>query len=128
MAAGSHIAANESGPSEVYVLPFPSGAGKWQISTRRGRLSEMATRWSRAVLHEQLSRRGGRLMAVDVRIERVHVRSGNAQGSVRLRICQSVSLLLFHPYAVAPDGQRFLIPRPVAKVTERHDGVFRSSS
>ncbi|HEY7700391.1 MAG TPA: hypothetical protein VIE88_18330, partial [Vicinamibacteria bacterium] len=33
---------NESGNVEIYVRPFPSGAGKWQISTNGGRYA----RWS----------------------------------------------------------------------------------
>ena len=36
-------ASNETGRMEIYVRPFPSGEGKWQISTSGGRFP----RWSR---------------------------------------------------------------------------------
>jgi Tol biopolymer transport system component len=53
---------NETGRTEVYVQPFPSGAGKWQISTSGGLLP----RWRRdgQELFYMSQNGGGKMMAV----------------------------------------------------------------
>jgi serine/threonine-protein kinase len=50
---------NESGSSEIYVRPFPAGAGKWQVSTDSGNYP----RWSRQA-RELFYRKDDGLMVV----------------------------------------------------------------
>ena len=56
---------NETGRNEVYVQPFPTGAGKWQVSTNEG----WFPRWRRDAreLFYMTQQSGGKMMAVDVR-------------------------------------------------------------
>jgi Tol biopolymer transport system component len=56
---------NETGRPEVYVRPFPTGAGKWQVSTSDG----FSPRWRRdgRQLFYMDALSGGKLMAVDVK-------------------------------------------------------------
>jgi serine/threonine protein kinase len=63
---------DESGKSEVYVRPFPSGAGKWQVSNNGGSYPI----WSgdgRQIFYNQS---GGILMAVDVKMAGTAFSSG----------------------------------------------------
>ena len=56
---------NETGRSEVYVQPFPGGAGKWQVSTNGGSFP----RW-RGDVRELFYMSGltsGKMMAVDIK-------------------------------------------------------------
>jgi len=89
----------ESGNAEVYVRPYPSGGGKWQISVAGG----MEPHWSHDG-RELFYRSRGDLMAVEIapgaafdasRPRRLF--SGLRQGGVP------------HTYSVAPDGKRFLV-------------------
>jgi Tol biopolymer transport system component len=103
----------ESGRNEVYVQQFPSGSGKVQVSTQGG----VFPRWRRdgRELFFMSQTSGGKMMAVEVNP------SGSAfeaatptelfdSGYVNI----SHAVPRYHPYVVSPDGQRFLIPRPVA--------------
>ena len=103
---------DETGPSEVYVQPFPGGAGKWQISTNGGSFP----RWrgdGGLFLHEPGDQR--ELMAVEVRSGRLRVRARDAERALRLRLALNLPHEGGGPYphtdAVSADGQRFLIPR-----------------
>jgi serine/threonine protein kinase len=103
---------NESGQSEIYVRPFPSGEDQRQVSVNGG----YAPRW-RADGKElfYLTRGGAKMASVKI----------NTTGSalsfdppVELFDTGSSNLThsggTFLPYAVSPDGQRFLIPRSEA--------------
>jgi Tol biopolymer transport system component len=103
-------ASNETGANEIYVRPFPSGEGQRQLSASGG----YAPRW-RKDGKELFFLAGNRFKMASVKI--------NASGSV-LNYEPPVELFdtgyinfghsggTFLPYAVSPDGQRFLIPRP----------------
>jgi eukaryotic-like serine/threonine-protein kinase len=103
-------ASNETGANEIYVRPFPSGEGQRQLSASGG----YAPRW-RKDGKELFFLAGNRFKMASVKI--------NASGSV-FNYEPPVELFdtgyinfshsggTFLPYAVSPDGQKFLIPRP----------------
>ncbi len=113
---------NESGESEVYVQPFPSGAGKWRISKSSGRHVGSTTtqpRWSRD--GKELFYLTGpvgkfTLMAVPVRVGPRPAPSPvpvfdfdppKPLFEVRANTYDPASSTFF--YSVSKDGQRFLI-------------------
>ncbi len=96
---------DESGRYEIYVRPFPDGAGKWQVSVNGG----LMPRW-RSDGRELYYVDGTTLMAVTVATE-----SGFTLGqpttlfqSAHLIVVSGVSI-----YDVSADGQRFLTVAPV---------------
>jgi Tol biopolymer transport system component len=105
---------DETGRPAVYIRPFPKGAGKWMVSTGGGGYP----RWrgdSRELYYDSVVRgpRGGDLMSVELRASGVLLEFSAAR---RLFASGSASpgpdgLGDVTPYAVARDGQRFLIPR-----------------
>jgi Tol biopolymer transport system component len=102
---------NESGSSELYVRPFPKGDGKWQISSTGA--SFVRWRADGTELFYLTTSVLGKLMSVRV----------NPAGVV-LGYREPTELFdsgyvdvphagpRYHPFAVSPDGQRFLIARP----------------
>ena len=110
---------NETGRVEVYVQPFPGPGGKWQISTGGG----TAPRWRHDGRELYYIRPDGTMMAVPVRASadgqalepgapaplfRVPVVFGGSAATGGAAKAQ---------YAVAPDGQRFLINVTVEEAT-----------
>ena len=98
-------ASNESGRYEVYVQPFPSTGGKWQISINGG----LHPRWrgdGRELFYLTLD---GRLMAVEVRADRTF-EAGVSAALFETPI--GTTDTLEGAYAVTADGQRFLIVTP----------------
>ena len=112
----------ETGRLEVYVQPFPSGAGKWQISTNGGLLP----RWRRdgRELFYTTQLLGGKMMAVDIKSMGSTFEAGSPK-----ELFDSPSPYPithsgirsgagpYHTHAVSPDGQRFLIPYPPSSDT-----------
>jgi serine/threonine-protein kinase len=98
---------DESGRQEIYVRPFPGPGGKWQISTEGG--SEAA--WSPKG-NEMFFRSGGRkekMMVVDYQTQPTF-----SAGKPRLLFEGNYSAGNQGAfYGVAPDGQRFLMMKPV---------------
>ncbi|HJW13653.1 MAG TPA: protein kinase [Thermoanaerobaculia bacterium] len=99
-------AANESGRSDVYVRPYPSGPGVWQVSTAGGGLPA----W----------RRDGKelyFVSLDFKMMAVPVDAG-------AKFHAGAPAVLFPMrspvggvnYDVSPDGQRFLTHVPVSDV------------
>jgi Tol biopolymer transport system component len=101
---------SETGKTEVYVKSFPSGEGRWQISTDGG----TTPRWradTKELYYLTNTTGSGKIIAVPV----------NANGST---FQWETPHELFDPrfssplhysfmdYAVTPDGQRFLLPVP----------------
>jgi hypothetical protein len=113
-------ASNDTGgPFQVYVIPFPSGDGKWQVSPSGGFLP----RWradGKEIFYVSAAS-VGKVVAVTVN------ESGSTieVGTPRELFDSGVQLDNWHSYAVSPDGQRFLIPRPVSSF--RNHGVPASS-
>ncbi len=97
---------NESGPTEIYVQPFPDGAGKWQVSGNGGN----QIRWSSdgsELFYTEVST----LMAVSVSTEQ-----GFTLGQPQM-LFASPDLALAtgagRSYDVSADGQRFVMAMPV---------------
>jgi len=108
---------NETGSPEVYVQSFPPGAGKWQISRSGGGPS----RWRRdsKELFYLDSINSGKMFSVVI-----NATESKFESSVPRPLFDSgyYFLRFAHPgpwniFAVSPDGQRFLIPRPESDVT-----------
>ena len=94
---------NESGHREVYVQSFPTGGGKWQVSTAGG----SDPRWRGDGRELFYFSEGKQLVAVPI--------------SVGASFEAGVPVVLFetntgaHVFAVDPSGQRFLILAPLRK-------------
>ncbi|HEV2247462.1 MAG TPA: hypothetical protein VGW37_12480, partial [Terriglobia bacterium] len=96
---------DESGRYEIYVQPYPGPGGKWQISTEGG--TEPA--WNPNG-RELFYRSGDKMMAVDIATQ-----PGFAAGKPRMLFeGQYVPTPATNSnYDVSPDGQRFLMLKPV---------------
>jgi Tol biopolymer transport system component len=99
---------NESGTSEVYVQSFPLSANKWPVSSGGGALP--------------LWREGGRelfYVTPDARVMSVEVKTDGAFESGTPK--ELFQTKLQHgsgiPYAVTPDGSRFLIETPAEETS-----------
>jgi Tol biopolymer transport system component len=102
----------ESGKIQVYVQPFPPGAGasgKWQISVDGG----VGGRW-RGDGKELFYLAGSKLMAVDVSAS-----GGTFHAGIPKVLFDTRMSLPFYwtNYAPSADGRRFLIPVPVEQET-----------
>jgi Tol biopolymer transport system component len=95
---------DESGRGEVQVRSFPSGEGKWQISSDGG--AEPV--WSRNG-RELFYRNGTKLMVVDVALQPTFHASAP-------RLVFDAAYVTTNPanFDVSPDGQRFLMLKEVA--------------
>ena len=94
---------NELGRDEIYVRPFPQGAGKWQVSTAGG----TQPRWRSNGSELFYLADDRKLMAVEVKTETAAFVSGTPNGlfGTHLGIRDTPG----NYYAVAGDGQRFLL-------------------
>jgi Tol biopolymer transport system component len=96
---------DESGGPQIYVQSFPMQTGKWQISTDGG----TQPRW----------RRDGKelfYLGPDQKLMAVTAKSGNTFETEAPRMLFQTALNVTDPrqtYAVAADGQRFLLNTPV---------------
>jgi hypothetical protein len=105
---GKYVAfQSDGGGRQIYLIRFPSGEGRWQVSTRQG----LWPRWDRRG-GKLYYRDGQALMEVDVNT------AGNspAIGVPRKLFDPSGSGVLFHGpfrFDVSPDGQKFLLIRSV---------------
>jgi len=100
-------ASDESGRMEVYVQPFPASGGKWQISTGGG----SQPRWRRDGKELFYVSADKRLMAVEVKADATF-EAGVPKGLFGTRFLPAAASHLLS-YAVAGDGQRFLVTRLV---------------
>jgi hypothetical protein len=99
-------ASNESGRFEIYVKPFPEPGGKWQVSTGGG----LEPRW----------RGDGKelfYLAPDDKVMAVEVGTGAAfeAGTPQALFVTSLKNASGSHYDVTPDGQRFLLNRPIGE-------------
>jgi serine/threonine-protein kinase len=98
-------ASNESGRYEVYVRPFPSQAGKWQVSTTGGSRPV----WSRR--GDELFFRGGR----SINAVRVTSNGGSFSTSAPFKLFDDRyddGNLNHTNYDVSLDGERFVMFKP----------------
>ncbi len=112
----------ESGQEEIYVRPFPSGPGRWQVSTNGGTFP----RWRSdgKELFYLTTDSFGKMMAVEIKSSGAAFGYGSAKelfDSQYENFTHPGHSGYWHTYAVSPDGQRFLIPRPVAPQTLIND-------
>jgi serine/threonine-protein kinase len=116
-------ASEESGRSEIYVRPFPDGAGKWQVSDAGG----TAPRWS-GDGKELFWRNDTGIVVAEVETAGPKFRSGRSrqlftgpfQGGL-----QGIGIAgyQFTDYDVSPDGQHFVMfpdPRKEGRETHQH--------
>jgi WD40-like Beta Propeller Repeat len=100
-------ASNESGRYEIYVESFPTGAGRWQVSTTGG----TQPRW----------RRDGKeifYLAADGKLMAAAVQSGAFQAQTPVALFQTplggAGAGISRQYEASANGQRFLINMPVS--------------
>jgi Tol biopolymer transport system component/tRNA A-37 threonylcarbamoyl transferase component Bud32 len=96
-------ASNETGSMEVYVSSFPSGTGKWQVSSAGGQ----EPRWRQNGKELFYLSTDGKMMAVTVKGAGFEAVSPVALFQTHRR--QPVSLPDVFSYDASGDGQRFLI-------------------
>lgn len=107
---------NETSRDELYVQPFPSGAGKWQISTSGGTFPRWRRDGRELLYMSQAS--GGKMMAVDVKSSGSTFEAGTPKelfDSPYINLPHAgngAGATPYHTYVVSADGQRFLIPHP----------------
>jgi Tol biopolymer transport system component len=103
----------ETGRSEVYVGDFPTGHQKWQISNQGGLLP----RWRRDGRELFYLTPDGTLMAVPVNL-RAEPEFGVPRSLFATKILFTPEYKTWmNQYAVARDGQRFLVNRSVSEST-----------
>ncbi|MGH9385656.1 MAG: protein kinase domain-containing protein [Vicinamibacterales bacterium] len=97
-------ASDESGRFEVYVRPFPAAAGQWPISAGGG----MQPEWRRDGKELFFIAADSKLMAVNVTTDQPTFSAGIPRALFDVDLPESVAP---YPsdYAVAADGQRFLV-------------------
>jgi serine/threonine protein kinase len=98
-------ASNESGRYEIYVRPYPGPGGKWQISTDGG--GEPV--WNPKG-RELFYRNGDKMMAVNVTTQGTF---SAGKPTVLFEGRYVPTPRSFQDYDVSPDGQRFLMLKPV---------------
>ncbi len=103
-------ASNETGSMEIYVSPFPSGNGKWQVSSGGGQ----EPRWRKDGKELFYVSADGKMMAVAVTAS-ASFEAGSPVALFQTHRRQPVSAEDVFSYDVSGDGQRFLI---ITKVDE----------
>lgn len=100
----------ETGRAEIYVRQFPSGPGKWQVSTEGG--SWPRWRSNGAELYFALA---PNIVATSVREKGGSLEFGVPTPVLALSANPSDAAHEphYHRFAVSPDGQRFLMGQPV---------------
>jgi Tol biopolymer transport system component len=109
---------NESGKTELYVKAFPTGEGRWQVTTTGA--SPYSVRWRGDTKELYYVDQNRNMMAVPINPEGPTFRWGTPEklfdsGYVGIAHPAGGS---YHDYAVTPDGRRFLIPRPDAPIAD----------
>jgi Tol biopolymer transport system component len=97
-------ASNETGSWEIYVSPFPSANGKWQVSNAGGQ----EPRWRQDGKELFYLSAEGKMMAVPVTAGPSFA-AGSPVALFQTRRPQPVSSFDVSSYDVSGDGQRFLI-------------------
>jgi len=97
-------ASNESGSMEVYVTPFPSGNGKWQVSSGGGQ----EPKWRRDGKELFYLSPDSKMMAAPVSTG-ASFESGSPAALFQTHRRQAISSQDTFSYDVSADGQRFLI-------------------
>ena len=101
-------ASNESGRSEIYVVPFPSGAAaaKWLVSTNGGTEPAWSHRGGEVFYRDG----AGNMVAVAVQTTPTFVRG---RTTVLFPAAGFLAGAFRREYDVSPDDERFLMIRPL---------------
>jgi len=115
-------ASNEAGRAEIYVRPYPSGSGRWQVSDNGGAYP----RWSGSG-RELFYRVDGGLMVASIEADGESIRTGKPArlftGPFRGGLGGlAISGNTFADYDVSADGQRFVM-FPSTEVESTNRGV-----
>src|SRR2546423_14963129 len=98
---------NESGRDEIYVTQFPNTrAGKWEVSTGGGTEPVWSHRGTELFYRDA----SGNLVVVGVN---ANLTFSVGRSTIRLPAAGYESSRYTPQYAVAPDGKRFLMIRPL---------------
>jgi len=100
----------ETGRGEVFVKPFPTGSGKWRVSKDGGAFARWKADSTELYFMGQIS--FGKMMAVDIRVNGSTLQPGEPRALFDSGYLNVNHPSNYHVFAVSPDGQRFLIPRP----------------
>jgi eukaryotic-like serine/threonine-protein kinase len=103
-------ASDRTGEFEIYVQLFPSGGAMRQLSVNGGHLP----RWRRDGKELFYTSPSGALVSVKVNATGSSLNYEAPEVLFNSRVVGLQHRSPAHPYAVSPDGQRFLIPRPAA--------------
>jgi Tol biopolymer transport system component len=99
----------ESGPGEVYVVPFGNGQGKWQVSAKGG----IAPAWSKD---------GKELYFVQPPFTIIAVPVQNSEGALHFGAPETLVGNWTTPnylfYSVSPDGKKVLLERVSQEVSQ----------
>ena len=96
---------DESGKYEVYVVPFPQGNGKWQVSTGGG----LDPRWQRDGKELFYVSAENQFMAVEVREKSGSLEFGNPQTLFQTNSVAAYRMNSVAAYDVPPDGKKFIV-------------------
>jgi serine/threonine-protein kinase len=97
---------NSSGPTEIYIRPFPNvGGGQWQVSTAGGR----APLWARNGKELFYVGADGTLLRVPVEASGATWNNGTPMKLLDARYYTAGGASGGRTYDVSPDGQRFLM-------------------
>jgi Tol biopolymer transport system component len=116
---------SKDGRNEIYVKPFPAGTGGWQVSNTGGDWPRWRSDTKELFYHAPVGHAGnspgstqapyvGPLFSVQVNSNGGIFEPGSPR-EVLIFPALNVSHTGgdYHPYAVSPDGQRFLVPQYV---------------
>ena len=92
---------NESGRMEVYIQPFPSGPGRWQVSTAGG----SRPHWRKDGKELYFRTQDDQIMAVDVSSSGDSLQLGTPHSLFKVPMVSGSS----GPYASSNDGQKFVV-------------------
>ncbi len=110
---------NETGSMEIYVSSFPSGNGKWQVSSAGGE----EPRWRQDGKELFYVSASGKMMAVTVKTG-TSFESGSPVALFQTYRRQPISAQDVFSYDVGGDGQRFLIATKVNDANAAPLSVF----
>jgi eukaryotic-like serine/threonine-protein kinase len=113
------LASNESGKTEVYVVPFPPGSGKWQISTGGG--TEPV--WRRDGKELFFISSDGKLMAAPVNATD-HFDSKTPVALFQTHRRQPISSQDVFSYDAGKDGKQFLIADKSVKAETTPPSIY----
>ncbi len=101
---------DETGRMEVYIQPFPSGAGRWQVSTAGGSRPNWRTDGKELFFFNNVDQQ---VMAVDVNQNGAGLQLGAPQALFKVTTVNGPS----GPYSVSADGKKFVMNTVLPQTT-----------